>query len=143
VRPTNVTEYLVSGNPDNVTDLGTTIDGDPNTMWRTDIYQQQLPAFIPGIGLMAQLPKPMALSSITITSITPGTVVEIRSAASTTVPLSSAPVLATATLGDGATTIPLHSTAPTPYILVWITQMTPEGSGYGSAISEISCQPAG
>lgn len=142
VRPTHVTEYLVTGNPDDVGDLGNAIDGDPNTSWSTDIYREQFPAFIPGIGLMAQLPHPMALTSITITSPTPGTVVQIHSASSPNVSLSSAPLLATATLNDGTTTIPLHSTAPMPYVLVWITQLSQQADGYGSVIAEISCQPA-
>ncbi len=34
-------------------------------------------------------------------------------------------------------------TAPTQYVLVWITQLSQVGDGYGSAIAEISCQPKG
>ncbi|HVV23729.1 MAG TPA: hypothetical protein VHF06_30120, partial [Pseudonocardiaceae bacterium] len=58
VAPTAVTEYLVQGTPDNPAALGRVIDGDPGTIWRTDTYRQQFPAYIPGIGIMAALPHP-------------------------------------------------------------------------------------
>jgi hypothetical protein len=143
IRPASVREYLVTGNPDNPGDVANVMDGDPNTIWQTDIYRQQFPMFIPGIGIMATLPHPTALASVTITSPSPGTVVEIHAASSPDASLSAAPLLGTATLNDGTTTIPLHAAAPTPYVLVWITQLASAGDGYGSAIAEISCQPAG
>jgi hypothetical protein len=141
VRPASVRGYVVSGSEDNPSTLGRVIDGNPGTTWKTDEYRQQFPSFAPGIGILARLPKPVALRSVTITSPSPGTVVEIHSAASSGVPLSASPLLATATLHAGATTIALPARAATPYVLVWITHLDGSGGGFQSLIGEISAQP--
>jgi hypothetical protein len=59
------------------------------------------------------------------------------------VPLSGAPLLATATLHAGATTIRLPARPATPYVLVWIIHLDDGGGGFQSMIGEITCQPAG
>jgi hypothetical protein len=143
VRPATVREYVVTGSEDNPNTLNRVADGDPGTTWKTDRYNQQFPSFAPGIGIMAQLPKPAVLASVTIASPSAGTVVQIRSASSAGVPLSGAPLLATATLHAGVTTIRLPARPATPYVLVWIIHLDDGGGGFQSMIGEITCQPAG
>jgi hypothetical protein len=143
VTASSVREYVLSGSEDNPNQLRKVIDGDPGTGWRTDVYRQQFPSFQPGIGLVVGLDQPAPLSAVTITSPSAGTVVEIHAAPTRDVSLSGAPLLATATLQAGATTIPLPSHPTSPYLLVWITRLDNTGGGYASEIDEISAQPAG
>jgi hypothetical protein len=141
VTPATVREYVVAGSQDNPHTLSRVIDGDPGTMWHTDTYRQQFPVYTPGIGIVAGFAKPVPLASVTIESPSAGTVVQIRAAPSADVSLAT-PVLATATLTAGATTIPLPAHAATPYLLVWITHLNDTGGGFQSLIGEITCQPA-
>jgi hypothetical protein len=141
VTPSSVREYVLSGSEDNRSQVGKVIDGDPSTGWPTDNYRQQFPSFQPGIGLMVGFDQPRPLSALTITSPSVGTVVEIHAASAPDAALSDSPLLATATLQSGATTIPLPSHPNSPYLLVWITKLQNVGGGYQSVIDEISAQP--
>ncbi|HEX5406143.1 MAG TPA: protein kinase family protein [Pseudonocardiaceae bacterium] len=141
ITPATVREYVVSGNEDNPRTLSRVIDGDPGTMWHTDTYRQQFPVYTPGIGIVAGFAQPVAVAAVTIQSPSAGTVVQIRAAPTADVSLDS-PVLATATLTDGATTIPLPVHAASPYLLVWITHLDDADGGFQSRIAEITCQLA-
>jgi putative peptidoglycan lipid II flippase len=110
-------------------------------VWKTDQYRQQFPSFSPGIGLLVGFGHSLRLSSVTVTSPSPGTVVQIRSAASPGVSLDSSTVLATATLHSGATAIPLPAHPTSPYLLVWITKLSSTGGGFQSEIGGIMVQP--
>lgn len=143
VRPRDVSEYVVSGSEDNPDELSRVRDGDPGTRWRTATYRQQFPAYSPGIGIMADFHRERSLAAVTIASPSAGTVVQIRSAHSPDMSLSDAPVLATATLRDGTTTIPLPDHPTSRYVLVWITHLDGTDGGFRSEIGEISARPAG
>jgi hypothetical protein len=142
VTPASVREFVVSGSEDNPGTLFRAADGDPRTVWKTDEYRQQFPLFSPGIGILAGFGQPVALSSVTITSPSPGTVVQLRSAQAPDVSLDDTALLATATLRDGATTIPVAHRAA-PYLLVWIVRLDGTGSGFQSQVADITAQPAG
>lgn len=144
VKPTTVSEYVVSGKMDNAGQMFKVIDGDPTTGWDTDVYKQQFPLFIPGLGIMAGFGQPVSISSVTITSPSPGTVVEIHAAAGPDVQLAAAPLLATGTLQAGQTTIPLPAgQQPSPYLLIWLTKLGTTQGGFMSEIDEITFQSTG
>lgn len=143
VRPTDVSEYVVTGTEDNPDELSRVLDGDPGTRWRTATYRQQFPAYSPGIGIVADFAHSRRLAAVTIASPSAGTVVQIRSVRSPDVSLPDAPVLATATLDAGTTTIPLPHHPTGRYLLVWITHLDDTGDGFRSEIGEITAQPAG
>jgi hypothetical protein len=141
IVPKTLREYVVSGSADNPATLSRVLDGDPGTVWRTDTYRQQFPVYSPGIGVVAGFGKPTTLRSVTITSPSPGTVVQLRSATGPDVSLADTTVLKTTTLAQGATTITLPHRS-TRYLLVWITKLGETDGGFRSQIGEITYLPA-
>jgi hypothetical protein len=134
VSPDSVREYVVSGSADNPAALSRVADGDPGTVWHTDTYRQQFPLFSPGIGIIAGFPRPV--DSVTITSPSAGTVVQLRSAAGT---LADTRLLATATLHAGRTTVAVPATGR---LLVWIVRLDQTTGGFQSQIADITGRPA-
>jgi serine/threonine-protein kinase len=52
--------------------LGNVIDGNPNTVWSTEQYQQQFPALKPGVGLWLDLGAAHDLHRVTVDTTTSG-----------------------------------------------------------------------
>ncbi|HEY6425541.1 MAG TPA: protein kinase family protein [Pseudonocardiaceae bacterium] len=142
IRVAGLTVYDPSGlgPPDHQRDVGKLLDGDPNTGWSTDSYAQQFPLYKKGLGLMLSFEQPVAAASVSVISPSPGTVVEIRTAASPNAPLAQTTLVGTATLNRGTTEIPLRSGPPTRYLLLWITGLGGGGDHNQSKISEIGVQ---
>lgn len=138
VVPANLDEYVVTGTPDNLSELPNLLSDVPNRTWSTDQYLQQLPAFEPGVGIMAAFDPPIEPRSVDIDSPSAGTIVQIRTAQAQNAPLSATALLATATLGRGRTDIALPAGPPTRLVLVWITHLAGGNSAYRSTIDHIS-----
>ncbi|HEY2763190.1 MAG TPA: protein kinase family protein [Pseudonocardiaceae bacterium] len=128
------------GTPDNQEDVRLLVDGNPNTSWSTDSYYQQFPAFKPGLGVMLRFARPIAVSSVSIDSPSPGTVLEVRTAAAGNAPLASTVLVGRALLRDRATQIQLQPGPPTQYLLLWITGLGGGGDHNRSKISEVGVQ---
>lgn len=142
ITPAGVSEYLVTGSADNPDQLDDVLTGS-GSGWSTDQYKEQFPSYIPGIGIMLQFSQPTAVGTVTITSPSAGTTVQIRTATSPDESLSSTQQVGGGTLNPGATTIQLTASPPTQYLLVWITQLGDGGDGYETVINQITCQTAG
>ncbi|MFC9515628.1 lipid II flippase MurJ [Nocardiaceae bacterium NPDC056970] len=138
VRPVNAAVFSPQGTPDNAANAGMAIDGNPATVWNTDAYFQPFPALKNGVGLMVTLPDAAKLTSMQITSPTPGTQVEIRTAPSPNTSLDQTRVIGNATLKDGVTEIPLTAEGATKNVLVWITDLSATGGKNQSGIAEVS-----
>lgn len=138
-----VYDVLGNGAPDNPGDAELVVDGDSGTSWSTDTYREQFPALKPGVGVLLTLAEPVALSSVTLDSPSPGTVVQIRSAPSADADFDETTLLGTATLDEGSTQIPLRAAPPTRYLVVWITQLAGGGADNVSELSELDVQRAG
>ncbi|MGH8967011.1 MAG: serine/threonine-protein kinase, partial [Actinomycetes bacterium] len=82
VTPASATVFSPGGSPDHPDQAGLAIDGNTDTSWPTDIYQDAapFPAFKEGVGLLLQLPSPTALSEVTIDVPSTGTEVQVRAA---------------------------------------------------------------
>ena len=80
----------------------------------------------------------MTPSSVTISTLTPDTTIEIRSATSTDPALSSTQVLGSATLLKDPVTINLTNAPTSQYLLVWVTKLAPYGKQWQSSIAEIT-----
>jgi hypothetical protein len=78
---------------------------------------------------MASFAEPVKLASVTITSPSKGTKVEIRSASALDAPIEETKVIGVADLSDGQTQIQLNEHEPTGHVLIWITQLTSAGGG--------------
>ncbi|HEY5855244.1 MAG TPA: lipid II flippase MurJ [Aldersonia sp.] len=137
VPATAVEVISPQGTPDDPTGAPYVLDNDPSTMWQTDAYFQQFPALKNGVGLLATLPAPTNLTHVWINSPSPGTHVEIRTSPNASPTLDQTQVIGTATLEDGLTEIPVRSTAPTTYVLIWITQLGGGGTQNQTMIADI------
>ncbi|MGH3811047.1 MAG: hypothetical protein ACRDUV_01135, partial [Pseudonocardiaceae bacterium] len=142
VRVKNLAVYDPSGRgrPDHQQDVDKLLDGNPNTAWSTDSYRQQFPSYKKGLGVMLSFEQAVAAASVTVISPSPGTVLEIRTAASPGAELAETTLVGTATLGRGSTQIPLRSVPPTRYLLVWITELAGGGDRNQSKLSEVGVQ---
>ncbi|PWK90679.1 hypothetical protein C8D88_101697 [Lentzea atacamensis] len=138
VQPGQIGVYDVTNQPDNANQASRAVDNNANTFWRTDNYFQQFPALKPGIGLMASFAEPVRLASITITSPSEKTHVQIRVASSLDAPLEETKIIGEGDLSNGQTQIQLGEHEPTGHVLIWITQLTNAGGGKNqSEIKEI------
>jgi hypothetical protein len=131
------------GDRDNANRVSRAVDGDPTTSWNTSTYDQQFPVYAPGIGIMASFASAVQLSELTITSESPGTVVEVRSAPSADSTLEETEVIAEATLGEGDTTIALDGSPTVEHVLVWITELGDREGRFATAINEVAFRRAG
>lgn len=129
VQPGQIGVYDVTNQPDNANQASRAVDTNASTFWRTDNYFQPFPALKPGIGLMASFAEPVKLASITITSPSAGTHVEIRVASAQDSPIEETKVIGVADLSDGQTQIQLNEHDPAGHVLIWITQLANTGGG--------------
>lgn len=146
VQPVKASVFSPGGSPDSPSTAGLAIDGNPATAWSTDTYfdAAPFPKFKDGVGLLLQLPGPASLSAVTIDLTSTGTVVQIRSSAGATPAklTDTAELGAPTPLNPGHNVIPLKTSAPTTFVLVWISTLgSAEGKSH-SDISEVTLQSA-
>jgi len=146
IKPVAATVFSPDGGADAPTLAGLAIDGDPATVWPTDIYTDPVPFpnFKNGVGLMLQLPEPTVVGNVTITVSSTGTQVQIRSA-STANPASLADttVLTGPTpLKPGSNTISVPNAAATSNLLVWISTLGQTAGKSRTDISDITVRSA-
>ncbi|HEY3690674.1 MAG TPA: protein kinase family protein [Pseudonocardiaceae bacterium] len=140
VKTVSVYDPSRLGSPDHQKDVGKLLDGNPRTGWSTDSYFQQFPIYKKGLGVMLSFQAPIAASSVTVVSPSPGTVLEIRTATSPNVRLEQTTLIGSATLGAGSTRIPLRAGPPTRYLLVWITTLSGTKDHHQSQLTELDIQ---
>ncbi|MEN3224687.1 serine/threonine-protein kinase [Mycolicibacterium porcinum] len=147
VTPKSATVFSPGGSPDHPDQAGLAIDGNPDTSWPTDIYQDAapFPAFKEGVGLMLQLPSLTALSEITIDVPSTGTEVQVR-AADTAHPSrlsDTAELTRSVALQPGENTITVDNQTKTSNVLVWISKLGTLDGQSRTYISEITLRAAG
>jgi serine/threonine protein kinase len=140
IRSLSVYDPSGLGSPDHQKDVSKLLDGNPNTFWSTDSYFQQFPVYKKGLGVMLSFEAPVAPASVTVTSPSPGTVLEIRTATSVNARLDQTTLVGTAILVTGSNRIPLRAAPPTRYLLVWITGLGGEKDHRQSKLSELGVQ---
>jgi cytoskeletal protein RodZ len=138
VKPDSVQVFNVSGDTDNPGTVDRVTDGDPGTEWKTQNYFQNFPSLKPGVGIMAKFPEASKFGQVNINSPSEGTHVEIRTADSANPNIDDTKVIGDADLANGQTQIKLAKHDPTKYILVWVTKLAQNGSGFESSIGEIN-----
>lgn len=138
VQASAIRLYNPGSSGDSPADAGKAIDGDPATIWQTDLYKQQLPALKPGLGLLATFDKPVRISKVKITADSPGTFVEIRTAPGQNPPLGSTRTVAKGPLNGVNTTIKLGKPVQTKHLVVWLTKLSPTQGQFQSEIGEVS-----
>jgi putative peptidoglycan lipid II flippase len=117
-------------------------DGDPSTFWLTWVYKQQFGratgGLKDGVGLILTFGKAITPSDVTVSTSTPGTTVQIRTANSANPTLESTQVLGTATLDADPVTINLSNAPSSKYLIVFVTKLAPYGNQWQSNITEIT-----
>ncbi|MDT5221312.1 MAG: hypothetical protein QOF15_3417 [Mycobacterium sp.] len=146
VKALKASVFSPGGGPDSPSSAGLAIDGNPGTAWSTDTYfdPQPFPKFKDGVGLFLQLPEPTSLSAVTVDLDSVGTVVQIRACSSATpAKLSDTTELSPpAELRPGHNVVPVTSSTPTTFVLVWISTLGSTGGKSRSDISELTLQTA-
>ena len=127
--------YDPTGQPDNPTQVWRALGADPKAGWSTDTYLQPFPALKPGVGIMVGFAGPVQLTSLTITSPSVGSQLELRSAPGPASGLAETTLMASTTLRAGETVVPLADSQPLTHVLVWITKL---GGGGDDNVTEIS-----
>ncbi len=122
-------------------------DGDPKTRWRTVSYigSPKLGNIKRGVGLVLDLGSAQPVQSVELTLSGTGTTVELRvpvndPAGATTPPMGSdADWRVVASQTRAGSTATLKPTAPvtTRFVLVYLTSLPKEGSGYRGGIYEV------
>jgi putative peptidoglycan lipid II flippase len=146
VKPVSATVFSPGGQADNPGQAGLAIDGNPATAWETDTYHDAVPfpAFKGGVGLLLQLPKPTVVGAVTVDLASTGTKIQIRSSAtSTPAKLDDTTVLTQpVSMQPGHNSIPVKASAPTSYLLVWISTLGTTNGESRSDIAEVTVQAA-
>ena len=147
VKPVAATVFSPQGGADAPSLAGLAIDGDPSTVWPTDTYTDSVPFpnFKNGVGLMLQLPEPTVVGSVSISVSSTGTQVQIRSATTpNAASLEDTQLLTGPTaLKPGSNTVSVPSSAPTSYLLIWISTLGQTDGKNRTDVSEVSVRAAG
>ncbi|OBF41380.1 hypothetical protein A5719_14020 [Mycolicibacterium peregrinum] len=142
VKPQSATVFSPDGSPDHPDQASLAVDGNPDTSWSTDIYQDAapFPAFKQGVGLLLQLPSPTALSEVTIDVPSTGTEVQIRAADSAhpTSLSDTTELTPNVALQPGDNTITVDNQTETSNVLVWISKLGTLDGQSRTNISEIT-----
>jgi hypothetical protein len=139
-----------------------TVDGDPNTGWTTDGYNQpNFGGLKPGMGVLIDLGKPTTIGAVKVETNQKGATVALKSGPDDPgvglVPGSDAAKAADDKLrksykdiaapfidSDGPNMVfSVDTDAPVQYLLVWVTVLPPSGSRYRLTINEITVYAAG
>jgi putative peptidoglycan lipid II flippase len=146
VKPVSAKVFSPGQEADNPSKAGLAIDGNPATAWETDTYHDAVPfpTFKSGVGLVLQLPKPTVVGAVTVDLASTGTKIQIRSSAtSTPAKLDDTTALTQPmAMHPGHNTIPVKASAPTSYLLVWISTLGTTNGESRSGISEVTVQAA-
>jgi putative peptidoglycan lipid II flippase len=146
VKPMSATVFSPGGEADNPGQAGLAIDGNPATAWPTDTYRDAVPfpSFKSGVGLLLQLPKPTVVGAVTVDLASTGTKIQIRSSpTSTPGKLDNTTALTQLeSMQPGHNSIPVKASAPTSYLLVWISTLGTTNGESRSDIAEVTVQAA-
>ena len=99
-------------------DVPKATDGDRSSAWTTSSYYSGLGK--PGVGIIVDAGKPVALRKVTVLTDTPGYRAQIRTTSSTTGPLGT--VDSPTRTVSGTTAFPLNG-ATSRYYVIWITDL--------------------
>ena len=146
VKPVSATVFSPGGEADNPGQAGLAIDGNPATAWPTDTYRDAVPfpSFKSGVGLLLQLPNPTVVGAVTVDLASTGTKIQIRSSATSTPGKldNTTPLTQLVSIQPGHNSIPVKASAPTSYLLVWISTLGTTNGESRSDIAEVTVQAA-
>ncbi|MBB3049662.1 hypothetical protein FHS23_000657 [Prauserella isguenensis] len=142
VQPSEITVYNPEGEGDSPEDAPKATDGDPSTVWRTDLYKQQLPALKRGVGLLATFDRPIDLSKVRVVADSPGTEVQIRTADSPDAALDDTEVVGQGKLDGVNTMISLDRPVESTHVVVWVKALSGQEPEFTSEFGEVKFLPS-
>jgi hypothetical protein len=115
------------------------LDGNTSTVWTTKTYRQQFgPGGLKeGVGLVLDLGKAETVQSLAIALRGSGTDLELRVADRRSDQLDDYKVVAQASNQNGLAEVRPDDPVKARYLLVWLTALPADGSGYQGTIAEI------
>ncbi len=143
----NATVYdpMGDGVKDNTDQAPQAFDGNQQTFWSTFIYKQQFPSELkPGVGLTLEFANPITPTSVTVSSDTPDTTIDVRSAAGPDLPytqttsLAQGNIAAATNAAPGSVTIAVPNAPKSKYLVVFVVHMSATGNRFKSDVNEIS-----
>jgi hypothetical protein len=142
VKPVAGTLYDPAGDRSETAGISDAIDGDPTTSWRTQRYSRnpEFGSLKSGMGIEYDFGKSTALRQIVVTTDRPGIQVQIRAGdtADAAEPDDYQVVADTQTMKTTGT-FSIKSGTSARYYVVWLTQLTSDGSGkYWGSLSEVA-----
>jgi putative peptidoglycan lipid II flippase len=142
VKPESGSLYDPEGNGDEGDGIPAATDGDPATAWRTDRYKRNASFgnIKPGIGILYDFGKPVALRDVKVTTDVPGVQVEIRSGPTADAgPDGYAVVGTSATVPESGASFAIKAGTSARYYVVWMTRLSPDDRGtFWGSISEVT-----
>ncbi|MGI8752199.1 MAG: serine/threonine-protein kinase [Acidimicrobiales bacterium] len=137
IAVTNATEFLVSGKPDDLKQLGNLYDGNPATPWSTAMYSNStFGNLYPGLGVVLQLKGgSQRLAQMTVTSPSQGWNAQAY-VASQLPPAGSAltawgPAAGSVANAPGTATLSLKGRTGS-YVMLWLTNLGPVQASLGN-----------
>ena len=113
--------------------LGDVVDGNPDTSWKTDTYEQPLDFYKPGVGLLFDLGSPREVVRVEIIA-SPGLDLELL--AGDSAPAGEEDLSTVASESDVSGRVVFEPTTTAQYWVVWITDL-PGGGGGSADIAEV------
>ncbi|MCA1824049.1 MAG: protein kinase [Frankia sp.] len=115
-------------------------DGDESTAWETTTYfTSTFGNLKPGVGLLVDLGRPVAVRKVGLVFSDPGVSVELRAADSAASRPDDFRTVATARdAGESVSMVPANQ-VPARYWLIWLTRLPPIGGGrYRAGVAELA-----
>jgi hypothetical protein len=142
LRPVSATAFGMSGSGGDHGELAhLAIDHNPATAWNTDWYTTaRFGNLYPGTGLLINMGRPVAINAVQIRlGRAPGASLQLRVGSAPA--LSSLKTVAHATNVGGVVQVRLTRPAHGRYLLVWFTNLPPNGSGtFGDSVYGVQVQ---
>ena len=153
--PTSATVKIVSGKDfdpppgngaEHPEDVPNTFDGKASTTWTTMSYKRRadLGGTKDGVGIVYDLGQMTSVSQVTVNLVGEGTDLELMvpKADANTSPTAASGWKSVATVEGAGASAELKPSAAVEsrYVLVWLTKLPQEGSGYRGEISEVTVQ---
>jgi hypothetical protein len=141
IAPGQVSEFDPYGKHDDphVSEAPRAVDGNPTTMWRTQIYRTaDLGKLKPGVGLLMDFGTAQKVDAVHLILVGSGASVEVFESDSAP---ANEKAMSLAVAQDGAPSdVTLRLTTPTTarYWLVWLTKLPAAGTGFQGGIAEMT-----
>lgn len=116
------------------------VDGDPATVWNTNIYQQQLgPGGLKdGVGLLLDLGSRKSVVAVAVTLVGDPTDLQVRVADERGGTLGDYSRAGRVAAASGRAVVRLDRPVRARYVLLWLTRLPPAGGGYRGQVAEVT-----